>query len=79
VNRSLNETGMGMGNDDPYADEERIPPPRKYPPPGLISEPQTGNVEGKWEKGVDMDMDMDMDVSQGKVGNESSRSIRRTR
>ena len=53
-------------SDDPYADEERIPPPRKYPPAVAntgVTAAQLGIGEGKWEKGVDMDMDVD--VSRG--------------
>ena len=67
----------GAGNDDPYADEERIPPPRKYPPPGMTTTNiggtavmPAGNGEGKWEKGVDMDMDIDVSRGRSAVSNE---------
>jgi hypothetical protein len=68
-----NVTAQGMTepvavNDDPYADEERIPPPRKYHPPVAanigVTAAQPGNGEGKWEKGVDMDMDIDVSVEE---------------
>ena len=66
-----------VGNDDPYADEERIPLPRKYPPPattttniGGTAVMSAGNGEGKWEKGVDMDMDIDVSRGRSAVSNE---------